>query len=57
MNVVVVRIDSVNEIGNIFQFETECNNQIDATRIALTYKPKKGFEIIHISFEFLKTLV
>ena len=57
MQTVVVRIDSINDNGNLFQFETECNNKIDATRYVLTYVPKRGYEIIHISFEFLKTLV
>lgn len=53
---IMVRIDSVNENGNITQYETTCDNKVDAVRVYMNYKVKRGFDVFHVAFETIKTL-
>lgn len=57
MNKIIVSIITENDYGEVFQIENECINIIDATRFVLTYKPKKGYEMVYIWFDFIETLV
>lgn len=38
-------------------WETDCDDLIDATRVILTFRPKRGMKVVEYSVEIVEVLV
>jgi len=43
-----VKLFMENEVGKTYTKDIECVNILDASRLLNTYKPKRGYNIVHV---------
>ena len=53
----IVTIFSMNKQEKTKQWYVECDTMQDVTRVLLTYKPLRGYEIVHYEIDPVEQLV